>query len=210
MANSGFDPIVADDWQTDDIRAALAAIPNPHRGKRRTTAILVGFAQADNTALDVIFVRSDTCARSIWYGETRANGKVKRGWRDVPEIAAAVKMIEKRALEWNDEQTLRIQTAARTERQRDIAISSVKAGTLLLSVAADKAQRGADRINAVKTLVALADPDTSAAAAMPVSGASVEQSMNFSELGDDDLRALLAKGRGEGTSGEGTGAPTAD
>jgi hypothetical protein len=210
-----FDPVVLDGWQDENTRAALDAILEPHRGKKRTTAIRVAWALANEQNLNSVFGKRDTCARSIWYGETRRDGKVKQGWRDVAEIARAVQVIEQRALEWRDTQTARLEAHYRAQRLREIARGSAIAPKSLISVMQDTEQRGADRINAAMKLIALADPQGKAQEGVftPVPSGSEQNTVNagnvsVSRLNDDELDARIielvsqrAGGTGDSTGG---------
>lgn len=172
----GFDPSVDTEWKNDDVRKALDAIQGPCEGKKRTTVILVAFAMANESPFNSVFKRKDTCSRAIWYGQVRRNGRHKLGWREIPEVAAAVDICKRRALDWRDEQTARIEAYYRSIRLRSVAELAAQAPEALATVMKDSEQRGSDRIKAANDLLSWADPEA-AGKVRPV--ASIEQDVNL-------------------------------
>ena len=153
----------ADEWMTDEIRALLQAIRPPHVEKKRKTILLIAFGRANGQPLKDVFDREDTCAESIWWGK----------WSKQADIRAALDACEQRALEWADQETVRLEAHYRNERRRDIAKYAAQAPVALASVMAGQNQPGSARINAAVTLIKLADPEDAATVGTV---ASVEQS----------------------------------
>jgi hypothetical protein len=141
-----------DEWLTAEISGLLAAIQPPHLEKKRRTVLLVAFAKVNAEPLKPLFGRPDTCNESIWWAK----------WSKMPDIRAALEACERRALEWADAETVRLEARYRQERKRSVAKWAAAAPDALAAVMAGAGQRGADRINAAVTLIKLADPADSA------------------------------------------------
>jgi hypothetical protein len=141
-----------DEWLTEEIAGLLRAIQPPHLEKKRRTVLLVAFAKANAEPLKPLFGRDDTCNESIWWAK----------WAKMPDIQAALAACEKRALEWADAETVRLEAKYRQDRKRSVAKWAAAAPDALAAVMAGAQQRGADRINAAVTLIKLADPEDSA------------------------------------------------
>lgn len=149
-------------WLDDHCRQLLRAIRDPERAKKRRTVIELASACANQIPFTKVFERPDCCNANTWYGDNRTlhTGARKPGWKDLPDVAAAVEACRERALDDADEQTAALEAHYTRARRQAIARYAAEAPVALASVMAAPAQRGADRINAALALIKLADPDT--------------------------------------------------
>jgi hypothetical protein len=143
------DPAV-NSWLTPEIRELLAAIQQPHVERKRRTVILLAFARANQTPVEAVFKRTDTCNESIWYMK----------WSRDADVRAAFDACYTRALEYADEETAAIEAHYRRARRQAIGKYAAQAPMSLAAVMASVDQRGSDRINAALALIKLADPET--------------------------------------------------
>jgi hypothetical protein len=143
------DPAVSP-WLTPEIRNLLAAIRPPHVERKRRTVILLAFARANQTPVDAVFRREDTCNESIWYMK----------WAKDPDVRAAFDACYTRALEYADDETAALEAHYTRQRRQAIGKYAANAPAALAAVMAGQEQRGSDRINAALALIKLADPET--------------------------------------------------
>lgn len=164
-------PSVAYQWITEEIIELLNAIDGTHIRKKRNTVIKIAFARASEQPLVKVFGQPDTCNESVWYMK----------WQHDPAIRAAHDACYKRAMEWTDEETARLESHYRRERLRSIARWAAQAPDALAAVMLDMDQRGSDRISAANSLMTWADPDAAGKAqpSPPAAGSQNDFSLNF-------------------------------
>lgn len=185
---------------TDTIRDLLGAIRGRHAAKKRATVVRLAFARANQQPMRAVFGREDTCAENIWYMK----------WRFDPGVAAAYAACCKRALEWRDEETARIEQYYRQERLRLIAEYAAQAPRALAHVMSDPEMAGGHRISAADRLIQLADPEAAQRVGPPsIIGDQGDQVVNvFSGWSDEELDQVLANLEAAG-GGSPAGAPPA-
>jgi len=168
-------------WMTDEIRDLLAAIPGPHKQKKRSTIIKLAFAKANQTPMSHVFGKKDTCSENIWWMK----------WQYVPEIKAAYEACLSRSLEYADEELIALEAYYRRERRKSTAKYASQAPVALASVMVGVEQRGADRIRAALELVNLSEPETAGKRpSFPV------EVTNLDELIEHELARLAGGGEG--------------
>lgn len=178
-------PSVAYQWMTDEITKLLDAIEGPHARKKRTTVIKLAFARANELPLAKVFNQPETCNESVWYMK----------WQHDVGIKAAYDACYKRAMEWTDEETARLEAHYRRERLRSIARWAAQAPGALADVMLDQAQRGNDRISAANSLMTWADPEAAGKAQPPppAAGSQGDFSLNFfANMPADQLDQIIA------------------
>jgi hypothetical protein len=159
----------AREWLTDALRALLNALPDPHAAKKRTTVLRLAFAMANREPVKDVFGRDDTCAEAIWYGK----------WQHDQKIEAAFDACYRRALDWRDEETTRIEADYRLKFRQAVARNAALAPDAISSVMLDAKYPGPARTDAALKLVGLFDPDADKSSVYaPVGGASNETTQN--------------------------------
>ena len=179
-------------WMTIEVGAALAGIQEPHREKKRLTVILMAAGALNNESPATVCKQDGTCDNTVWEGRWM-KGHWKTGWKDMPDVAAALDVCKREALRWRDEETVRLGAHYAQERIRKIAMHAAKAPDALATVMLDTSQKGADRTNAAMKLIGLADPQASGAEGVyaPVGG-SIENTQQVN-LGDDAIDAAIER-----------------
>ena len=90
------DPVEAPPkWVSEEMYDALNQIPGPHERKKRTTVLRIAEAKASGMPIRDVFGAEDTCSVSTWYG--RKSPRVEIGWQDIPEVANALDVAQRRA-----------------------------------------------------------------------------------------------------------------
>jgi len=134
---------------TDEVREKLGRITGRHAAKKRRTVIRIAFARANQLPMGPVFRSSLTCNQRIWFQK----------WQYDERVQAALGACEARALEWADEETARVEDAARRELRQGVAEQAVGAPGALAEVMGDKNVAGNARIRAAVELMDRLDPE---------------------------------------------------
>lgn len=148
MANLDFQPA----WLTDELSKALGKLTGQHARKKRATVLRLAEGAAIGRSQQATFRLPDTCSFKTWDGQYR--GQVKQdGWKDDPDIQAALAAATRRAQWWQDQaESRRI-----AERQENVArardklaelswAAVLKLGALLGSENSETARKAANDI----------------------------------------------------------------
>jgi len=190
-------PDAAQRWLTPEIMALLRNIEGPHIGKKRQTVIRLAFALANQQPVAQVFNQPETCTERVWYMK----------WQNDSDIKRAFEACHERALEWADEETVRLEDYYRRTRRRSTAKWAAQAPDALASAMLDQAQRGADRISAANDLMRWADPDAAQQANPPAPAdgnpvVSVQATANDTEELKEFIAAIREAGLDEITEPE--------
>jgi len=177
-------------WLTAEILDLLRAIRGRRDvvAKKRYTLIQVAIARATPGISENSVFQDDpqVCARSTWYGK----------WSHEPEIQAALAACEQRLQDWRDAETLLIEAHAAQLRRRGYAEGSLDGLRGLRKIVLSEQARAADRIEASKVLLKLADP----ALTELLDGTRSAVPVEISNL-DDLIEYELARVAGGGEAG---------
>lgn len=174
-------PEECNEWMTDEIRALLREIRGRWAAKKRATVIKVAFALANEQPLAQVFRQDDVCSETIWYQK----------WRHQPAVRAAFDACYKRALEWADDETARLEAFYRRRRQRSIAEHAAEAPAQLADVMTTD-DAGGNRIRAADTLMRWAEPDLAGKLQpTPEGGGDTVINQFLAGLSNDQLEQLL-------------------
>lgn len=89
------------EWLTFELSEALGKLPSR---KHRETVLRLAEARATGTRTEAeTFRLPGVCSRVTWYGRYRQAGQKLPGWRDDPDVAAALEAATKRAQWWQDQ-----------------------------------------------------------------------------------------------------------
>jgi len=148
-------------WVSDEVYEALNAIPGPHERKKRTTVLRLAEAKAAGIAIRDIFDVEDTCSVSTWYG--RKSPKVEIGWQDIPEVAHALQVAQRRAHMYYDsleEQRLAVRRRILANTEDRLIEISGAAVEVLLDIMLDPEAHSDVRRKAAVDALTHASPDT--------------------------------------------------
>lgn len=157
------------EWLTDEARAALNLIQEPHAERKRYTVQRVAWGQVNGVMLDgkisfaedaVFNVRNEKgkrdpglCARSVWYRSTT-------GWRDLPDVATALIACKEAARVWRSAFVEREQIKAWERVQLRLAEEAPDAIVDgLTGLISDSSARGDHRLAAIDRMSQFAFPD---------------------------------------------------
>lgn len=192
-------PPAGDAWLTEECQALLALVAQPWAGKKRTTIIILAHQLAAGEGYRQIFEQfaDQLCTSSNWFGK----------WQHLPDVAAAFKACRLAATEAVATETAAQIAEYRRQKQLNIARFAALGPAALSNVMANKAgqYKGAEVINAVKTLFEWDDPNTGMTLKTNTGSLSVDQSVNFAGMTDQEL-AQIAGGQPPADSVDSEGA----
>lgn len=194
-------------WLTDELNQLLSKLRT--RKQRQTVLRLAEAAAIGRTEADTLKL-PDTCTNSTWYGQRRPDGDggwiQKPGWRDDPDIQAALEAARKRAQWWQDQAEAR-RIAKRQEQvaeARDLLSEYAPHAAKRLFVLMGQAGNEETRRKAANDILDRADEATASKAIEK--GEHVQRvHFDLSGLPADLLRALANGGDEAGAGGGGEG-----
>ena len=88
-------------WLTDELNQLLSKLGGRHGRKKRDTVLRLAEGSVVGRTMEDTFRMPECCTRPCWEGKYK-KGKRLPGWRDDPDIQAALKVAERRAQYWQD------------------------------------------------------------------------------------------------------------
>lgn len=189
-------------WLTDELNKLLAELPT--RKHRQTVLRLAEAAAIGRTEIET-FKLPGVCSRTTWQGRYREDGP-RPGWKDDPQMQAALEAATQRAQWWQDQAEAR-RIAKRQEQvaeARDLLTEYAPHAAKRLFVLMGTAGNEETRRKAANDILDRADEATASKAVVMEKG-DHEQRVRFDvgELPPEVLR-LLADAGGEEGAGEGS------
>ena len=199
------------EWLTDEARAALNLIQEPHAERKRYTVQKVAWATVNGIVLegkvsfaeDAAFnVRNEKgkrdpglCARSVWY-------RAGTGWRDLPDVATALIACKEAARVWRSASVESEQIKAWERVQLKLAEEAPDAIVGgLITLISDGSARGDHRLAAIDRMAQFAFPDL--AGRIPDSGGEGGgDHVLHLEIGQLDAPLMEAMNRDDGDAGD--------
>lgn len=146
---SGVAPDYQPAWLTDEVNKVLAQLKT--RKHRQTVLRLAEAAAIGRTEWDT-FKLPGVCSRTTWYGKYR-HGEKLPGWRDDPDVVAALEAATARALHYQDQAEARRiakrqeNVAKAQDKLADLAyVAAMTLGTLLGADSKETARKAANDI----------------------------------------------------------------
>lgn len=190
-----FSPRSADSWLTEECHRLLGKISQNEQAKKRQTIIIIAHSRAAGMQWRDIFNQfyndipkeeRAIASEQTWFTK----------WQYLPDIAAAYEACRQAAADSMVHETAAQIAEYRRQKQLNIARFAALGPAALSNVMANKAgqYKGAEVINAVKTLFEWDDPNTGMTLKTTAGSLSVDQTVNFAGMTDQEL-AQIAGGQ---------------